>query len=63
MTSECCDAHDDKNVPLATAALNAGKHVIVDKPFTITLAEARRLRDLSRAKGRLLSVFQKPALG
>ena len=49
---------NETHVPLATAALNAGKHVIVDKPFTITLAEARRLRDLSRAKGRLLSVFQ-----
>ena len=49
---------NETHVPLATAALNAGKHVIVDKPFTITLAEARRLRDLSRSKGRLLSVFQ-----
>jgi len=30
----------------------------VDKPFTITLAEARRLGELSRAKQRLVSVFQ-----
>ena len=49
---------NDTHVPLATAALNAGKHVIVDKPFTITLEEARRLGELSRAKRRLLSVFQ-----
>jgi predicted dehydrogenase len=49
---------NETHVPLATAALNAGKHVVVDKPFTITLAEARGLRDLSRSRGRLLSVFQ-----
>jgi predicted dehydrogenase len=49
---------NETHVPLATAALVAGKHVIVDKPFTITLAEARGLGELSRAKQRLLSVFQ-----
>ena len=49
---------NETHVPLATAALSAGKHVVVDKPFTITLAEARRLGELSRAKQRLLSVFQ-----
>jgi predicted dehydrogenase len=49
---------NETHVPLATAALSAGKNVIVDKPFTITLAEARRLVQLSREKRRLLSVFQ-----
>jgi len=49
---------NETHVPLATAALSAGKHVVVDKPFTITLAEARGLGELSRAKERLLSVFQ-----
>ena len=49
---------NESHVPLATAALNAGKHVIVDKPFTITLEEARRLGELSRARQLLLSVFQ-----
>jgi predicted dehydrogenase len=49
---------NETHVPLATAALSAGKNVIVDKPFTITLAEARRLGELSREKQRLLSVFQ-----
>jgi predicted dehydrogenase len=49
---------NETHVPLATAALSAGKNVIVDKPFTITLAEARRLGELSRAKQRLVSVFQ-----
>jgi predicted dehydrogenase len=49
---------NESHVPLATAALNAGKHVIVDKPFTITLEEARALGELSAARRRLLSVFQ-----
>jgi predicted dehydrogenase len=48
---------NETHVPLATAALNAGKHVIVDKPFTITLAEARGLGELALQKQRLLSVF------
>lgn len=46
------------HVPFATATLNAGKHVVVDKPFTTTLAEARSLADLASARGRILSVFQ-----
>ena len=43
--------------PLARAALAAGKHVVVDKPFTVTLAEARILQAEASAAGRLLSVF------
>ena len=49
---------NETHVPLATAALNAGKDVVVDKPFTITLAEARQLTELARKQKRLLSVFQ-----
>ena len=45
------------HAPLAEAALLAGKHVVVDKPFTVTLAEARALRALARERGRTLSVF------
>jgi len=43
--------------PLARAALEAGKHVVVDKPFTVTLAEADALIDLASARRRVLSVF------
>jgi scyllo-inositol 2-dehydrogenase (NADP+) len=39
-------------------ALQAGKHVVVDKPFTITSSDADRLIDLSHRVGRVLSVFQ-----
>ncbi len=39
---------NDTHFPLAKAALEAGKHVVVDKPFTVTLSQARewmRLRE------------------
>jgi predicted dehydrogenase len=49
---------NQSHVPLAEAALRAGKHVVVDKPFTLTLAEARALTALAADAGRLLSVFQ-----
>jgi predicted dehydrogenase len=42
----------------ARRALEAGKHVVVDKPFTVTVAEAEALAALAREKGRVLSVFQ-----
>ena len=48
---------NETHFPLARAALAAGKHVVVDKPFTVTLADARRLRDQAATAGRLLSVF------
>ncbi len=50
-------APNAQHAPLAAAALRAGKHVVVDKPFTLTLAEARELRALAKRHGRLLSVF------
>jgi predicted dehydrogenase len=49
---------NDTHAPLAEAALRAGKHVVVDKPFTVTLAEARALAATSVEAGRILSVFQ-----
>ena len=44
--------------PIAQRALQAGKHVVVDKPFTITTAEADHLIALARTCNRILSVFQ-----
>ena len=41
----------------AQAALAAGKHVLVDKPFAASLAEARALIAVAEQAGRLLSVF------
>ena len=48
---------NDTHFPLAKAALEAGKHVVVDKPFTVTLSQARELEAIAKSEGRLLSVF------
>lgn len=48
---------NDTHFPLAKAALEAGKHVVVDKPFTVTPSQARELEALAKSGGRLLSVF------
>ncbi|WP_119718474.1 oxidoreductase [Cognatilysobacter tabacisoli] len=48
---------NDTHAPLARAALAAGKHVVVDKPLTPDLADARALVELAQRGGRLLSVF------
>jgi len=42
---------------LAQQALLSGKHVVVDKPFTITSEEADALIDLAKKENKLLSVF------
>jgi scyllo-inositol 2-dehydrogenase (NADP+) len=42
---------------LAKAALEAGKHVVVDKPFTATLEQADALIAMADAAGRKISVF------
>jgi hypothetical protein len=48
----------DSHFKLASAALRAGKHVIVEKPFVPTAAEARELADIAKECGKLLSVYQ-----
>jgi len=42
----------------AKKALEAGKHVVVEKPFTITVAEAQLLSELAVKRGRVLTVYQ-----
>jgi predicted dehydrogenase len=48
---------NESHYQLAAAALHSGKHVVVDKPFTVRLADARSLVQLAEEKGQLLSVF------
>ncbi|WP_426444941.1 oxidoreductase [Siccibacter colletis] len=48
---------NDTHFPLAKAALEAGKHVVVDKPFTVTLSQARELDALAKSCNLVLSVF------
>jgi scyllo-inositol 2-dehydrogenase (NADP+) len=43
--------------PLAKRCLEAGKHVVVDKPFTTTVAEAVELLNLADEKSLVLSVY------
>ncbi len=45
--------HTDTHVDLAIAALDAGKHVLVEKPVALRAADVRRLADHARASGRL----------
>jgi scyllo-inositol 2-dehydrogenase (NADP+) len=42
---------------VAEAALSAGRHVVVDKPFTVTTAEADDLIALAESRARLAAVF------
>ncbi|WCP15477.1 putative oxidoreductase YdgJ [Sphingobium sp. AntQ-1] len=42
---------------IAADALRAGKHVVVDKPFALSLDEAKALAALARNSGRRLAVF------
>ncbi|WP_066794142.1 oxidoreductase [Sphingomonas soli] len=48
---------NDSHFPLAKAALEAGKHVVIDKPFTNTVAQAEELDALAKARGLVLSAF------
>jgi len=43
---------------MAQEALSAGKHVVIDKPFTVTFEEANKLIRLADDSGLKLSVFQ-----
>jgi predicted dehydrogenase len=46
------------HVPVALAALEAGKHVLVEKPFAPSLPEARQVIEASAAAGKFLMVSQ-----
>jgi len=46
------------HVPVALAALKAGKHVLLEKPFAPTLADARRVVDAAAAQSKLLMISQ-----
>jgi scyllo-inositol 2-dehydrogenase (NADP+) len=48
---------NDTHAPLARAALEAGKHVVVDKPFATKVADGEALVALAKAKGLLVSAF------
>jgi scyllo-inositol 2-dehydrogenase (NADP+) len=49
---------NDTHAAFAQRALQAKKHVVIDKPFASSTVEADGLIDLARRAGRLLSVYQ-----
>lgn len=44
--------------PMCKAALQAGKHVVVEKPFVPTSREATELSELAQQSGKLIAVYQ-----
>jgi len=49
---------NESHFTLARQALAAGKHVVVDKPCTVTLAQTTELLLLAKSVGKVLTVFQ-----
>jgi scyllo-inositol 2-dehydrogenase (NADP+) len=49
---------NNSHFDLAKACLLAGRDVVVDKPFTLTMAQAEELVRLAKDQGRVLSVYQ-----
>jgi len=49
---------NDSHRPLAEAALKNGLNVVVDKPFTLTLDDARAIVQTAKQAGKIISVFQ-----
>ncbi len=49
---------NETHAPFARKCLQAGRHVLVDKPFTTTLAEARELVELAKKCDRIITVYQ-----
>ncbi|HEP1895567.1 TPA: oxidoreductase [Kluyvera cryocrescens] len=50
--------HADSHFEYAKKALEAGKNVLVEKPFTPTVAEAKELFALAKSKGLTVSPYQ-----
>ncbi|MBA4387611.1 MAG: gfo/Idh/MocA family oxidoreductase [Verrucomicrobia bacterium] len=44
------------HAPVATAALNSGKHVLLDKPFAMNYAEAKKAVEAAKRKKKVLMV-------
>ena len=49
---------NNTHFPFAKQALLAGKNVVVDKPMTVTSAEAMEIIELARQKNKTLAVYQ-----
>ncbi|KUJ11377.1 NAD(P)-binding protein [Mollisia scopiformis] len=50
--------HHDTHAEFAERVLSAGKHVVVEKPFTVSTVEADRVIAAAKNSGKILTVFQ-----
>lgn len=53
---------NELHYPMTKAALLAGKHVVVEKPFTLNIDEGNELIALANSQQKILSVFQNKRL-
>ena len=53
---------NELHYPMTKAALLAGKHVVVEKPFTLSIDEGNELIELANRQQKILSVFQNKRL-
>lgn len=53
---------NELHYPMTKAALQAGKHVVVEKPFTLNIDEGNELIALANTQQNILSVFQNKRL-
>ena len=54
--------YNRQHAPCAIQALNAGLHVLLEKPFTVTTEEAIEVMRAERASGKILSIGFQPRL-
>ena len=54
--------YNRQHAPCAIQALNAGVHVLLEKPFTVTTEEAVEVMKAEKASGKLLSIGFQPRL-
>jgi scyllo-inositol 2-dehydrogenase (NADP+) len=56
------NAPNEFHYPMAKAVLEAGKHVVLEKPFVIDLQEGQKLIDLAQRQQKTLAVFHNKRL-
>jgi len=53
---------NEHHYPMTKAALRAGKHVVTEKPFTLSINEGEELIDLAKQQQKILAVFHNKRL-
>ena len=58
----CVCTYNRQHAPCAIQALNAGLHVLLEKPFTVTLDEAIEVMKAEKKSGKVLSIGFQPRI-